>query len=305
MRGHEPAERANDSTSQYSGNDESERSHSPVGGDFDSSKYEEEAAYDPRGDICGTDVVRASGVISVGHERREDVALDGGQICVEVIFQAGHGNGFAYRSGRKQTPEQYLLVRLQLGPFRAIFLDDKVVILVVHQAEQAIFLVLFNGDVAADRQVHDGRGDVAHIGRVIHKGANFPGRELIWWLVLCGDRAEVRVAAVRPPQVEHHHKRDDGNTQRPIAAQDLGESARGSRFVNEALVEGDSDRQSFVQMQRLASVNFDAVSGDFDVGILGAGAVGSGKDVGANIRHTFGQNNARAGGLHGNVPLRR
>src|SRR5882757_11379882 len=210
MRGHEPAKRANDRAGQYSGDDESERSHSPVGGNFDSSKYEEEAAYDARGDICGTDVVRPSGVIPIGHERRKDIALDGGQICVEVIFQAGHGNGFAYCSGREQTLEQRLLVRLQLGPFRAIFLDDKVVILVVHQAEQAIFLVLFDGDVAADRQVDYGRGDVAHVGRVIHERANFSGRELIWWLVLCGDRAEVRVAAVLPPQVEHHHKRDDG-----------------------------------------------------------------------------------------------
>src|SRR5258708_26867642 len=186
MRGHEPAERANDSTSQYSGNDESERSHSPVGGDFDSSKYEEEAAYDARGDICGADVVRAGGVISVGHERREDVALDGGQICVEMILQAGHGNGFAYCSGREQTLEQCLLVRLQLGPFRAIFLDDKVVILVVHQSEQAIFLVLFDVDVAADRQVDDGRGAVAHVGRVDRKSTRLnSSHQIISYAVFC------------------------------------------------------------------------------------------------------------------------
>src|SRR5580765_3017407 len=57
-----------------------------------------------------------------------------------------------------------------------------------------------------------------------------------------------------------------------------------------------------MQMQRLASADFDAVTGDLHVGILRSRAIGSGKDVGTNIRRAFGKYNAGAGGLNGNVP---
>src|SRR5882762_2484198 len=55
--------------------------------------------------------------------------------------------------------------------------------------------------------------------------------------------------------------------------------------------------------RRGSSADFDAVTGDVHVGILRARAISSGKDIGANIRSAFRKNDARAGGLNGNVPL--
>src|SRR6266404_771295 len=57
-----------------------------------------------------------------------------------------------------------------------------------------------------------------------------------------------------------------------------------------------------MQAKGVASMDLDAISGNLYVGILRARAVNACKYVGANIRGALGKDDARAGGLNGNVP---
>src|SRR6266404_6960296 len=72
--------------------------------------------------------------------------------------------------------------------------------------------------------------------------------------------------------------------------------------MNEPFVERDGDGQSFVQTQRLARTDFDAISGDVHVRILCTRAVGAGKHISANIRGALRKDDVRTGGLSGDVP---
>jgi len=55
----------------------------------------------------------------------------------------------------------------------------------------------------------------------------------------------------------------------------IGQLCSPRRLVNEPFVERDGDGQSFVQTQRLARTDFDAISGDVHVRILCTRAVGA------------------------------
>src|SRR4029077_6350410 len=124
-----PPEAANDRAGNDSCDDECERSHAEARGDLQPSKYQKKAKNRTHGDVSGTDAVRTPFVVAVRDERGKDVALDARQVCVEMVFQAGHRDGFADRSSCEEALEQCLLMRLQLCPFPAILLHDEVVVL--------------------------------------------------------------------------------------------------------------------------------------------------------------------------------
>src|SRR6185437_1284522 len=54
---------------------------------------------------------------------------------------------------------------------------------------------------------------------------------------------------------------------------------------------------------RLLRADLYTIADDFDVGIMGARAVGPGEHIGANIRGAFRKDDAGASGINGNVPL--
>src|SRR5215470_14640149 len=133
-------------------------------------------------------------------------------------------------------------MRLQLGPMRTIFLQNETIILGFPKAHHVVLRKLLNDDVAANREIDNGRGDVAHVGGVIDQSADFARSKLVRRLILCSDGAEARIAAFGPPQPEHQDKNDDGYDEWPVAAEKKNEAIGRGRFVNSALVERDGDR---------------------------------------------------------------
>ena len=85
------------------------------------------------------------------------------------------------------------------GPLRAVFLENEAVVLVVKQTQHAIFLMLFDDHVAANGEVDDGSGDVAHVDGVIDEGANFAWSELDRAARIVRRWTKARIAAACPP----------------------------------------------------------------------------------------------------------
>ena len=104
------------------------------------------------------------------------------------------------------------------GPVRLRFLKMELVILGVCQAEKVIFLLFLNDEIAADREVDDGSGNVFHIDGIVDQSADLAGSELIGRLILRGNRTEARIAAACPPPPEHQGEDKEGNYERPVAA---------------------------------------------------------------------------------------
>ena len=55
--------------------------------------------------------------------------------------------------------------------------------------------------------------------------------------------------------------------------------------------------------EQIARANFNAIGCNFHVCAARRRAIGAGEDIGADVGGAFGKNNARAGGLDGDVPL--
>src|SRR5262249_18344826 len=145
----------------------------------------------------------------MSHERVENAAADIRQLSVEMVFQTAHRHGFIRGTQREDSAQQRLLVRLQLRPLGAVFLQNEIVVFVMEEAEHALALMLFDDNVAAYGEINDGSGDVAHVGGVIHERAGLAWSELIGRLVLWGDGTKPRIAAIRPPQIKHDGKRQN------------------------------------------------------------------------------------------------
>src|ERR1700682_2046947 len=73
--------------------------------------------------------------------------------------------------------------------------------------------------------------------------------------------------------------------------------------ANGDFIENDRDVDAFMIGERLARANVHAVGGDFDTGVLRAGAISAGECLGANIGGAGRKQNASAGGLYGNIPV--
>ena len=239
----------------------------------------------------------------MGHEGVKDAALDVRQVFVEVVFEAGHGDAFANGAEGENSVQERLLVGLQLGPLGAVFLQDEVVVLVMDEAEHAVVLMLLDDQVAAHGKIDDGGGDVAHVGGVIDERAGFAGSELIRRLVLRGDGTKTRIAAAGPPQIKHDDESGQRQTQRPIAAEEKAGFVDRRRLMDETFVESHGDGQSFVIAERVVRANFNAIGCNFHARAARRRAIGAGEDIGADVGGAFGKNNARAGGLDGDVPL--
>src|ERR1700681_1784118 len=93
------------------------------------------------------------------------------------------------------------------------------VVLGVSEAEELVFLPFFNDEVAADGEVDDGGGDVAHVHGIVDERAYFAGSQVVRGLILRGDGAEAGVAAAGPPPPKHDEEGGDREKERPVAAQ--------------------------------------------------------------------------------------
>jgi len=203
-------------------------------------------------------------------ERRENAVLDARQVCVEAIFEAGHGNSLANGPRGKDSIQQDLLMGFEFRPIGAVLFQNEVVVLIVDETQHAVFLMLFDHQVAAHGEINNGCGNVAHVGGVINERAGFARRELLRGLILRGDRTQARVAALGPPEIKHDDENDDRQTERPIAPQEERRFVQGRRLVDEAYVERHGNRQAFVIAKRLPRAYLHAVAQDLRVGFLRA-----------------------------------
>ena len=131
-------------------------------------------------------------------------------MSIEMILQIGkiHVGG---RPIVKKREKHFLFVRTRRRPFRRRLFQVKDIFLAVRQPQQMAFVFLLDGHVPFHGQVHQRRGDVAHRGFVIHQRATFAGSQLIRGIVLHRNRLARRIAPARPPQPEHHEKRNHRN----------------------------------------------------------------------------------------------
>ena len=173
-------------------------------------------------------------------------------------------------SGSEDAVKKLLLVGFQGVPLGARFFQMEDVAFGVSEAEEMILLCFFDDEVAADGEVDDGGSDVAHVDRVVDEGADFGRREIVRRLILRGDGAETRVAAVSPPPPEHREEGDDRDEERPVAAQQAKDAGKGRGFADGAFVESDGDGKAFVDRQRIAGLYIHAGTRDFHGGIARA-----------------------------------
>src|SRR4029077_20868873 len=87
VRGHEPAECADDDAAENAGDDERKRGHAEAGGDGVATPDHDEADDKTGADVGGADAVWATGVVAVLDERVENIVLDVGKESVEAILQ--------------------------------------------------------------------------------------------------------------------------------------------------------------------------------------------------------------------------
>ena len=109
---------------------------------------------------------------------------------------------------------------LQNAPLSPGFFQMKEIFLAVREPEEMILGLLLDHDEAADREIDDRGGNVAHIHGVINQRADFAGRQLVRRLVLRGDGSKTRIAAAPPPQAEHEEESKYGNCEGPIAPEE-------------------------------------------------------------------------------------
>src|SRR5208283_299245 len=151
-------------------------------------------------------------------------------------------------------------------------------------------------------KINDGGGDVPHVHGIIDQSADFARSELIGRLVLRGDGAKARVAALCPPQPEHQNEGDDGNEERPIALEIEKESVGARGFADGAFVEGDGEGEPLVNTKGSGGVDVHAGADDFGGGVAAGGAEGASEDVGADVGSGGRENDVRASGVNGDVP---
>src|SRR5215469_14120736 len=118
-------------------------------------------------------------IIAAFEKGGENSVLDDRDVFVKNVVQAGHGNRFARCAGVKNAVKQGLFVRLQSRPIATIFLQNEAVVLRFVKPHDVLLGVLLDDDVAADGKIDDGGGDVAHVGGVVNKCADFAGSELL------------------------------------------------------------------------------------------------------------------------------
>ena len=155
VRGHKPAEHADDNGRKNSAHDEWQRGHAQGGSERRSTPEGKKADDDGRLRRRRSEHCRGDGGKSPAPRGIEDAAFYVGKVFVEAILQAVHGNGFPEVPAEKKPLRRDLFVRLEGEPLGAIFLEDETVVLVVKQTEHAIFLVLFDDHVAADGEIDD------------------------------------------------------------------------------------------------------------------------------------------------------
>src|SRR5579883_2161997 len=114
-----------------------------------------------------------------------------------------------------------------------------------------VFLFFLDDEVAADSEVDDGGGDVAHVDGIVDQSADFSGSELIGRLVLGGDGAKARIAAAGPPPPEH------GDEEGPVAAEIEEEAGERRGFADGALVEGNGKGEPLMHGQWLIGMDGD------------------------------------------------
>src|SRR5579885_3886169 len=137
-----------------------------------------------------------------------------------------------------------------------------------------VFLFFLDDEVAADSEVDDGGGDVAHVDGIVDQSADFSGSELIGRLLVGGDGAKARIAAAGPPPPEHEEERGDWDEEGPVAAEIEEEAGERRGFADGALVEGNGKGEPLMHGQRLIGMDVDTGAGDFDGSFVAGGAVG-------------------------------
>src|SRR2546429_3086125 len=134
-------------------------------------------------------------VVTALEQPVEDLCLDGRQPAIELVFQLGHHHQLPM--ARKHAFEYATFVRRELRRARRRRTPLQRVIPAGEPGQELGFFVLLDLHVPAHRQIHERRGDVAQVGRVVDQRPGFRGRQPCWRLVLHADRTPPRV----PPPV--------------------------------------------------------------------------------------------------------
>src|SRR5262249_34266205 len=218
--GHKPAKAADDRGTYDSRNDEWRPGHTHTAADGSASPDGQKTDDDSGSDIGAAHGVGPMEVISAAHELGEDLILNCRDVLVEDVVEVFHFHDFLRLADAEYAVKQRLFVRLERGPFSAAFSKDEAVVLFFVEAHHAGLRAFLNDDIAADGEVHDGSGDVSHVGGIIDERADFARSKLVGWFVLRGYRSESRVAAVLVPDPIHDQSDENRYNKRPVAAEE-------------------------------------------------------------------------------------
>src|SRR4029077_6195245 len=127
--------------------------------------------------------------------------------------------------------------------------------------------------------------------------------EFVRGLILGSDGTKARITAASPSQPEHQSKRGDGNYERTVAAKVEEKARERCRLVNSSFVEGDGNREAFVDAQGTGGADINASASDLGGGIAAGSAIGAGENIGAKVRCAIRQDDMCARVRDGNWPL--
>ena len=150
---------------------------------------------------------------------------------------------------RKHAFEYPTFVRRELRRARRRRPPLQRVIPAAEPGQELGFFVLLDLHVPAHRQIHERRGDVAQVGRVVDQRPGFRGRQPCWRLVLHGDRTPRRVPPPFSPSRERQEKYRDWDRERPIAPNDPGGLLERARLGDHALVPSHDRGEALVEAQ--------------------------------------------------------
>src|SRR5215471_8235556 len=144
----------------------------------------------------------------------------------------------------------------------------KEIFLGVRETEEMRNVAFLDDQIAANSEVDNGGGNVAHIDGIVDECADFTGGELFWGLILRGDGTKCGITAASPPPPKHDRENQDRDDERPVATQVEKEQIDARRFSQRAFVASDRNGKTFTCCQRGIGLNIDATADDIDGGIL-------------------------------------
>jgi hypothetical protein len=192
-------------------------------------------------------------------------------------------------------------MRLQRA-FRRRLLQRERVILVREEPEKPLVLCFGDVHVPADGEIDDGGREVAHVRPAIDQRAELGGRHLLRRFVPRRDRRQLRIAASRPPQLQHSEEYERGNGERQVAVEHIPCPFERGGPVHDSGIPADHDSDPFAKPEPLSG-RLDRAFGIDKCGRLFCRPVCAAKGGRSHTGHTFRQPYLCGGGLDRRFPF--